>query len=395
MKYVVLLPDGVADEPCDELGGLTPLEKAKTPHMDRLAAEGRGGTQEPIPKGMAPGSETGNLSVLGYDPGEYLRHCGRGPIEAAALGVALKDDEWALRMNLVRVDGQGRMADHSAGHITSEEAAPIVKELAAGLKDFAEFRFHLGKGYRHLAVTTLVLEGMVYSPPHSIVGEVAEEHYPRGPQAVRFRALTDKGRQILSQSRANTTRGEAAATDIWLWGAGQRLAFPAFREKYGVSGGVITAVDLPRGLARLVGLKADEVKGATGFTDTDYGAKVRAALAILEKADFVYLHVEAMDEMGHLGDTAGKVKAIEAFDEQVVGPMLKGLELHKEKRVLLTCDHQTPLAVKDHRAGAVPFVLWGDGIDADGVAAFSEKECAAKGEDIGAGHLLMSELVGI
>ncbi len=396
MKYVVLLPDGAADEPVEELGGLTPLEKAATPNMDRLAREGKCGTQQPIPEGMEAGSEVGNLSVLGYDPAVHLRDSGRGPIEAASLGIDLAEEESALRMNLVRVGSDGRMLDHSAGHITTEQARPIVEALSAALADeFSEFRICTGKGYRHLAITSLPLEGMTYSPPHSIVGEPVADHLPRGGQQARLRELLAKASLVLQDLEINTARGDTAATDIWLWGAGKKLSLPLFVDEYGLNGGMVTAVDLPKGLAKLVGMSVEDIPGATGFTDTDYSAKVSAALDILEEKDLVYLHVEAPDEMGHASDRQGKIEAIEAFDSRVVGPILAGLERYDKKRILLTCDHLTPVAIGDHRAGAVPYVLWGTGITADGVQAFSEKECAAKGKDAGAGHLLMSKLIGI
>jgi len=380
MKLVILLGDGMADHPIDELDGKTPLEAAKTPNMDRIACEGRGGLATNVPTGMPPGSDVANLSVMGYDPKRY--YSGRAPLEAAAMGVALGSEDVAFRCNLVNVDLEKRvMVDYSAGHISSEEGRELIAALT---KADPKAKLYPGVSYRNLLVEEKN-DGLSAdcTPPHDISGQPIDGYLPRGEGSEVLREMMLASVPILTEHPVNLRRereGKRPANMIWLWGQGKAPSMPRFREMWGIEGAVISAVDLLKGMGVYAGLEVIDVPGATGVLDTNYEGKVRACLDALDRVDFVYLHVEAPDEMGHDGKLDEKIEAIRRFDERVVGPVLAGLENSgHDWRVMVLPDHPTPIALRTHTAEPVPFAVMGSGIEPDGMAAFSEREAARGG----------------
>ncbi len=393
MKYVVLVPDGAADYPLEVLAGKTPLEAAHTPHMDRLANEGAGGLVQMIPPERHPGSDIGNLEIFGYD--SRVHYTGRSPLEAASMGVDLGPDGIAFRLNLVHRSGD-TLVDYSAGHISTEEARELVEAIAAELGR-GDLRFYPGVGYRHLLVFDNGPEELVSYPPHDIMGQSIAAHLPSGRGQELVRQLMERAEPILAAAAVNKKRaanGEKTANAIWLWGSGRALTLDSLESKYGFSGGVISAVDLVRGIGKSAGLRVIDVPGITGYLDTNYEGKAAYALAALERDNFVYVHVEAPDEAGHNGDTAAKVQAIEDFDARVVGPMLAGLERLGPCRILMTPDHRTPIALRTHSRDPVPFVLWGEGIAADAMQTYDESGGAKGSMQVAHGHWLMEYLRG-
>jgi 2,3-bisphosphoglycerate-independent phosphoglycerate mutase len=360
MKYIVVQGDGMADRPIPELGGKTPLEAAQTPNMSRMASRGILGMTPTIPDGLPPGSDVGTMSVLGYDPTVY--HTGRSPIEAASMGVDLAPDDVAFRCNLVTVepaDDGAIMADFTAGHIGTDEAAELVRALGAALGGDG-IEFHAGVSYRHLMVWRGGREDLTTTPPHDITGQAIAERLPSGDGADRVRELMERSRTVLHEHPVNAARqarGERPATQIWLWGQGRRPQLPTLKERFGLDGAVIAAVDLVNGLGVLAGLDRIHVPGATGFLDTDYEAKAQYGLRALGDHNFLFIHVEAPDEAGHMGDVAEKVKAIEAIDELVIGKLIEGLAQYGDWRLLVMPDHATPCALKTHSSEAVPFAV--------------------------------------
>ncbi|MBC7230832.1 MAG: cofactor-independent phosphoglycerate mutase [Actinobacteria bacterium] len=374
MKYVVLVPDGAADRPRDEHGGMTPLEAARTPNMDFLAREGICGTAVTVPEGMTAGSDVANYSLLGYDPRRY--YSGRGPLEAASMGIELGPEQVAFRCNLVTEKG-GRLVDYSAGHITTREAAELILALRDRLDD--EFTsFHPGVGYRHL----LVLKGLRHLedrcfPPHDVVGRETEDILPVGPGAARLNGLMRLSRRLLSEHPVNRRRvadGLPPANLIWPWGQGRTPELPSFTGRFGLRGAIITAVDLLKGLGKLAGLEVVEVPGATGYYDTDYSAKAAYAKECLRRLDLVYIHVEAPDEAGHEGNWQEKVNALERIDELILGPLLdETVRSGEDFAFLLAPDHPTPLEVRTHVPDPVPFAIYCSTAAPDRCRAFSER----------------------
>jgi len=382
VKYIVLVPDGLADEPLKELGGKTPMEAALTPNMDFLAQKGFSALTQTIPDGMSPGSDIGNLALMGYDPKKNFS--GRASLEAANFGIKLKDDEVVFRCNLVTVK-DGIMADYSAGHISSDEAKNLIEYLERAL-DWPDVRFYPGKSYRHLMVLKTInvpnMLGLKTTPPHDIIDQLINPYLPAGPQSDNLLKIMDKSKQILGTHQINKIRegsGENQANMIWLWGQGARPHLPLFKDCYGLSGAVISAVDLVNGIGRLVGLDVIDVPGANGYYDTNYKGKAKYALNSLKKHDFVYVHVEATDEAGHNGDWKAKVKCCEHFDKEIVGPIFKFFGKPEGVRILVCPDHPTPVAKRVHDRAPVPFVMWGEGIEAHGVKNYSEKAAAKNG----------------
>jgi 2,3-bisphosphoglycerate-independent phosphoglycerate mutase len=399
MKHIFLVGDGMADEPIPELGGRTPLEAASVPNMDRLAREGVLGLCRTIPEGLPPGSDVANLSLLGYDP----RGCytGRGPLEAVSLGIELGKEDCAFRCNLVNV-AEGRMVDYSSGHISAEEGGRIAEELDRRFSGEG-VRFYRGVGYRHICVVKGDFRSLECTPPHDITGRPVEAYLPRGEGASKALALMQASVSVLSASPVNRERvaqGKTPATQIWLWGQGYRPELPGFARRFGVSGSVITAVDLIRGIGTLAGLEVVPVEGATGFIDTNYEGKADAALRSLEKKDFVFVHVEAPDEAGHIGKTDLKIRAIEDLDRRLLGRLLG--RIGEGFRILLMPDHPTPIRIKTHSGGPVPFALWGSGIAPNGPNSpngtgfsergFSEREAKATGLFVEEGHEIINLL---
>ncbi len=374
MKYIILVPDGVADEPVKELGGKTPLEAARTPNMDFLARQGYSALVRTIPRGMAPGSDVGNLSLMGYDPSTLS---GRAPLEAANLGIELKAGQVAFRCNLVTVQ-DGAMLDYSAGHISIDEAALIMKDLAREL-NAPGLAYHTGKSYRHICVIDTDGSGDVQkiacTAPHDILGQKFVGYLPKGPKAGILLDQMELSKAILDAHPVNKARisaGKYPANMTWFWGQGERPRIEPFMDRFAVTGSVISAVDLVNGIGRLAGLKVITVPGVTGYLDTNFRGKAEYALASLRDHDFVFVHVEATDEAGHNGDAKAKVEAVERFDTDVVGPVLEWAKHNPDARILVSPDHPTPLAKRTHTRAPVPFVMYGKGIEPNRLDRYNE-----------------------
>jgi 2,3-bisphosphoglycerate-independent phosphoglycerate mutase len=374
MKYVIIVGDGMADYPIQSLGGRTPLMVARTPHMDWMAKQGEIGLVRTIPDGFNPGSEIANLSIFGYDPIRY--YTGRGPLEAASLGVKLADDDIAFRCNLVTLKFQGNkivMEDFSAGHITDGEAKKVILDLN---KEMAtnEIRFYSGVSYRHLMVLKngaakfSNLEKLELTPPHDIIGKEITTLLSQMKEPVL--ALMSESQKLLKSHPINLAReskGLPPANSIWLWGQGRSPRMITLKERFGMDGYVISAVHLIKGIGILAGLEVLEVPGITGYFDTNYDGKAQYAMRGLREKDFVYVHVEAPDEAGHMGNPQLKIEAIEAFDAKIVGPILEGMEDFRRYKVLVLPDHPTPLSVRTHTADPVPYVIYSN---EDGATSF-------------------------
>lgn len=393
MKCVILVGDGMPDLPIKELNGKTPLEEAQTKNMDFAASKGFAGMVDFIPSTLPPGSDVANLSLFGYDPLKY--YTGRGPLEAASMGINLKENDIAFRCNLVNIEN-GLMKDYSAGHISTEEAKEIIKELNLKLSDH-NIKFYPGVSYRHLCVIKNGPLQIECIPPHDITGKKVEEYLPKGEEESLLIDLMKKSERVLRNCNVNRKREKEdllPATSTWLWGQGKKPDMPKFDELYNLSGSVITAVDLIKGIGIYAGLDVINVPGATGYLDTNYKGKAEYALESLKIKDFVFVHIEAPDEAGHSGDLKGKIKAIEDFDKLVVGPILEGLKKHDDFRLLITSDHQTPLSLKTHVRGFVPFVIIGGPFKKNGAEKFSEKDIKKTGVKVEAGYTLISKLLG-
>ncbi|RJP28703.1 MAG: cofactor-independent phosphoglycerate mutase [Candidatus Omnitrophota bacterium] len=396
MKYIVLVGDGMADYQIEELGNRTPLEAAKTPNMDYICKYGKIGLARTIPENMTPASDVANISILGYNPKEY--YSGRGPLEAANLGIELESDDVAFRCNLVTVLDD-TMVDYSAGHISSREAALIIKFIDDNLGS-NKIKFYPGVGYRHLMVVKRGAESHWHElecrAPHDITGQKITKNFPRGEGSDKLIKIMQDSRPLLENHEINIVRvdlKENPANMIWLWGQGRKPAMPKFYDKYGINGSVISAVDLIKGLGRILGLEVINVKGATGYYDTDYLGKAKAALASLKDNDFVFVHVEAPDEAGHNGDLREKLTAIERFDQLIVGTILEAFKNRKDFRIMVLPDHPTPIALKTHSSDMVPFAVFGKDIVPSGAGSFSEKEAAASGFSFERAHELMDYLI--
>jgi 2,3-bisphosphoglycerate-independent phosphoglycerate mutase len=393
MKYIILLGDGMADYPIEELGGRTPLQVARIPNMDRIAGEGTVGLVDTIPAGFKPGSDVANLSVLGYDPA--ICYSGRGPLEAANMGVPIGPGDVAFRCNLVTLDAQDDpvMVDYSAGHISSGEAARIITDMDKALGS-PEFQFYPGISYRHLLVWRNGRDGVETTPPHDITGKPTAAYGIRGDDADRLAGLMRRSQVFLKDHPVNQARvaeGKNPATSIWLWGQGRAPRMVRLTDRYKLRGGVISAVDLLNGIGVYAGLEVIRVEGATGYIDTNYVGKAQAALRALKEMDFMFVHVEAPDEMGHAGNLEGKIQAIEDFDEKVVGTVMKGLADFDNYRVLVLSDHPTPIAIRTHAADPSAFAVLASARDENlgRGAAFTEAQAAAGGISVSPGHLLM------
>lgn len=376
IKYIVLVADGMADYPVKELGDRTPIEAARTPFMDYIAKHGRLGRIKTIPENTSPGSDVANITIFGYDPLKY--YTGRGPLEAANMGVELEENDVAFRCNLVTAVND-ILEDYSAGHVTTEEAAKLMDFIDKKLGN-ERFKFYHGVSYRNLLLVKNGsldnLEKAKCRPPHDIAGQSISKNLPQGEGADILINLMQESRKILPEHEINHVRvdlKENPANMIWLWGQGKKPAFPSFKEKYGLTGSVISAVDLIKGLGRIIGLEVIKVPGATGYYDTNYEGKADAALKSLEEHDFVFVHVEAPDEAGHNGDLREKITAIERFDQYIVGKILHAYNEKKNFRILVLPDHATPVSVKTHTSDVVLFGIYGKGITAGNFENYSER----------------------
>ncbi len=365
MKYIILVGDGMAGKPLKKLGFKTCLQKAHTPNMDWLATEGEVGLARTVPHGFEPGSDVANLSILGYSPRKY--YSGRAPIEAEYRGIKLGPKDIAFRCNLVTLDfpkngsrEKAVMKDYSSGHITTKESTALIKDINKKLGS-SDIVFHPGMSYRHLMIWKNGKDSMHCTPPHDITGKTIGSYLPSGKGADIINSLMERSTEILLDNKVNKKRIENKsnpASSIWLWGQGKRIPLPSFKSKHGMKGAMISAVDLTKGLGIGAGFDIIKVKGATGYIDTNYIGKAKAALRELKDHDILYVHVEAPDEAGHNGDLKAKLQAIEDFDEKVVGTILKDIAKHGEYSILLMPDHFTPISLRTHTKEPVPFALY-------------------------------------
>jgi len=388
----------MADYPLDELGGRTPLVVAHTPNMDSLAQRGEVGLVRTIPAGYPKGSEIANLSIFGYDPKKY--YTGRGPLEAASIGVQLGPDDVAFRCNLVTLEvigGAVIVGDYSAGHLSTEEGSEIIKDLDRELGN-STFRFYPGVSYRHLLVWRGGGEMMVTTPPHDITEKEIGDYLPRGEGAWELIRLMTDAQILLNAHPINQRRlqeGKREANSIWPWGQGKAPQMPAFSQRFGLKGSVISAVDLIKGIGIYVGMEVVEVPGATGYLDTNYQGKAEYGLRSLNNGDFVYIHVEAPDEASHNGDLEAKIKAIEAFDQKVVGTIVRGVERWRDYKIVVLPDHPTPVHLRTHADDPVPFVIYSSkGEFASRAKGLTEEEARKSGIFIEDGHKLMERFLG-
>ncbi|GFE60388.1 cofactor-independent phosphoglycerate mutase [Geobacter sp. AOG2] len=396
MKVIILLGDGMSDVVYSELGNKSPLQAATTPNMDFMARHGQVGLANTVPEGLPPGSDVANLSIFGYDP----RTCytGRSPLEAVSMGVTLGPDDVAFRMNLVTLNPHGSslyMEDFSAGHISTEEGRELVATLQKEIGS-AEFEFHPGVGYRHLMVWRGGKDGMTATPPHDITGKSILNYLPSGDGAATLNNIMNHAQMVLHDHPLNKKRkeeGKRPANSIWLWGHGKTPQVVPYGEKFGLSGAVISAVDLIKGIGVCAGLDVINVEGATGYIDTNYLGKAQAALATLETHDFVYVHVEAPDEASHSGRMDHKIQAIEDFDQQVVGTVLEGIKKFGDYAILCTPDHPTPVRLMTHTSEPVPFIIYRGGKgEGNGALSYDEEQAGKTGLAV-EGHRLMEMLV--
>lgn len=378
MKYIVIIPDGAADYPIDDLGGKTPLEAADKPCIDLLAKEGVLGRVKTVPRGFSPSSDVANLALLGYEPQKY--YTGRGPLEAANLGIDLEEGDLAFRCNLI-TESEGKLLDYSAGHIRDKESRILMDYVNKALGS-KEIKFYSGTSYRNLMVfrkaADFGLDKLKYFAPHDIMDKEIKKHFPKGKNSKLLIDLMEHSRLILKDHEINKVRidlGENPANMIWLWGCGRKPAMPKFSEKFGMEGAVISAVDLIKGIGKIAGLKVLDVDGANGYYDTNYAGKADAALAALNDVDFVFIHVEATDEAGHNGDLRMKIACVERIDKMIVGKIVEAMK-GKDYRMLIVPDHPTPVVKRTHTDEPVPFLIVGKGISPGGFCNFCENEAA-------------------
>jgi len=383
-----------------ELGGKTPLEVANTPNLDKIAkCATTFGMVKTIPDPLPPGSDVGNLTVLGYDPMVY--YTGRSPLEAASMGVELGPNDVTLRCNLVTLapqNGSVIMEDYSAGHISTEEAKELILDLKSELED-DNIKLHPGVSYRHLLVWSGGNKDIETTPPHDISGKDIATHLPRGEGSQKLNELIEKSRDILRDHPVNKKRieeGKNPATSIWLWGQGVAPTMPTFKELYGLTGSVISAVDLVKGIGKYAGLDVIDVPGATGYLDTNYEGKVDYALNSLEEVDLTMIHIESTDETGHMGDVKLKIQAIEDFDRRVVGRVLEGIKRFGDYKILVMSDHPTPIDIRTHINEPVPFAIYSSSDESLKNDSFVYTEKSASGSDVyvNEGYKLVSMLLG-
>lgn len=375
-KFVIIVPDGAADYPIASLGNKTIFEAAEKPNLDSIALTGLQGLSHTVPPHLQPGSDVAMMAVLGYDSSKY--YTGRAPIEAVAQGINVSPTDWIFRTNLVTIEKE-KIADHSAGHITSEEGKIFIDELNKSLGN-DEIRFYPGVGYRHLMVIkNLDYSNVVTQPPHDNIGIAISELLPQGRNSEKLNELISKSRELFQNHPINQKRKEQnkrTADSIWFWGQGKKAQMEPFEKKYGLKGATITAVDLVKGLSYLIGFDFIQVEGATGYFDTNYKGKGEAAVEALKKYDIVLVHIEAPDEAGHIGNAEIKKKALEEIDKHIIGPVLVGLKKYDSWRILVLPDHPTPISIKKHVNEPVPFAIAGTDVKSSVHFPFSEMNAA-------------------
>lgn len=399
MKYIVMLGDGMADYPIEELGGKTPLEVAKKPNIDRLACGGELGMVKTVPEGLKPGSDVANLSAMGYNPLQC--YTGRSPLEAVSIGIQMDDTDVAFRCNLVTLSDEAEyenktMMDYSSGEITTGEAAELIRAVDEVFRT-SEILFYPGISYRHCMIWHNGPVGLDLTPPHDISDRRVTEYLPGNPVILD---LMKRSYEVLKDhpvNKARVAKGLNPANSIWLWGEGTKPGVSRFEETYGVKGSVISAVDLIKGIGICAGMKVIEVEGATGNIDTNFRGKGEAALrTLLDGQDMVYIHVEAPDECGHHGDLEGKIRAIELIDQEIVGPLLKGLEeAGEDYSILVMPDHPTPISIKTHISDPIPYLLYrSTAPEESGIDTYTENTGKSTGRYVAQGYELMSRLLG-
>ncbi len=402
MKYIVLLCDGMADRPLETLRGKTPMELALKPHMDALAAKSEVGMVKTVPDGMSPGSDVANLSVLGYRPQDC--YTGRSPLEAANIGIDLKEDDIAFRCNLVTLSDaevytDKTMDDYCAGDIHTAEADEIIRTVQQAFGG-GEFDFYTGTAYRHCLVWHGGKNKLgTLTPPHDISGRVIGEYLPKEPDAKPLLDMMCRSVEILDKHPVNIKRREKGlkpANAIWLWGYGNRPKLQRFEDTFGVKGAMVSAVDLLKGIARLTDMEVCQVEGATGYLDTNFAGKAQAALDALKHNDLVYIHVEAPDECGHRGEVQNKVKAIEEIDRQILGPVLEAMKGQEGISLMILPDHPTPLSIRTHSSEPVPYLLYrSDTAVTSGITTFNERTAQETGNTVAEGSDMMRKLLQI
>ncbi len=400
MKYLVLIPDGMADEKIASLGNKTPMEAANKATMDMLAARSTVGTVSNVPFGMVPESDTANMAILSFDPKVYSK--GRSPLEAMSMGLNMEPDHVAYRCNIVTLSDEGEydekiMLDHSADEITTAEADELIKALDAALGNDI-LRFYTGVSYRHCILWHGGNDSYNFMRPHDILGQCIKEHLPHGDDGKVFYDLMRKSWDILNRhpvNEARRARGLKPANSIWLWSPGKKPSLPSFKEKWGLDAAVISAVDLIKGIGICAEMQSIDVEGATGNVRTNYSGKADAAIkAFKDGKDYVYIHVEAPDECGHRAETENKVLSIELIDEKILKPVYEYLKASGEDfKIMILPDHPTPVRIRTHTIEPVPFMIYSSKNDAEGVSCFTEASAAAAGLYMPHGHELMELLV--
>jgi len=397
-KYIILIGDGMADWPIPAIGNRTPLEAASIPNMDFMAANGAVGMVQVVPEAMYPGSDVSNLSILGYDPA--VVYTGRSPLEAASIGISLGPDDVAVRCNLVALKNDGadsEMEDFSAGHISTSEAAELLASLQEAVADKG-VRFHTGVSYRHLMVWPGGCDGVKTTPPHDIHGKKITRYLPQGDGAEFLLTIMEISRELFSGHPVNRKRaaeGKLPGNAVWLWGQGKAPRISTFEEKFGLTGSVVAAVDLIKGIGIYAGLEVVAVPGATGYTDTNYRGKAEYALRELERKDFVLIHVEAPDEAGHNGSVEEKIRAIERIDREMLTLLLARVREKGDLRILLLPDHPTPVAIRTHAQEPVPFVFYPapPGLSTTPGKRYTEADGRDSGQFVPAGTKLIEYLL--
>jgi len=400
MKYAIVIPDGCADEPQESLGGKTPLQSANLPAMDAIVGAGMIGAANYVPPHLPAGSAVANMSLLGYDPNVFFT--GRAPLEAGAQGISLGPNDWAVRCNLVTIQDQ-IMKSFTAGHLSTAEADQLLETLRQSVES-DRLEFVTGVSYRNLLLFRGA-EGVPHpfsddtrtTPPHDLTDDSVLDDFLRGPGSKLLADLMNQSMQLFAGHPVNDQRiedGKLPATNIWLWGLGRTPQLPTFKSQYGLEGKMITAVDLLRGIASIIGWDCIEVEGATGYTDTNYAGKGQAAIDALDHTDIVVVHVEATDEASHEGDVVAKIKALEDIDQKIVGPLHEALKSRGDYRIMVTPDHPTPVRTKTHSHGTVPFGICGTGLDADGAASYDDLTAAESKLQMPAGHEVMKLFLG-